>query len=48
VWSEHQVSAALPAWDVVGLEVLEREAYRRRPELSGHTVAVHHPVPQPF
>ena len=27
LWSEHRVSANLPAWEVVGLEVLERFLY---------------------
>lgn len=30
VWTEHRTSAALPAWSVVGLEVVDRETYHRR------------------
>lgn len=30
LWGEHRVSAGLPAWEVVGLEVLERELTERR------------------
>lgn len=49
VWTEHRASAGLPAWEVVGLEVLERDAYHRR-GLDGPPVplGVHQPQPQPF
>jgi hypothetical protein len=30
MWSEHQTSARLPAWRVVGLEVVDRDTARRR------------------
>jgi hypothetical protein len=30
MWSEHRVSAALPNWKVVGLEVVERETFQSR------------------
>ncbi len=30
VWPEHRTSAALPAWSVVGLEVVDRDTHRRR------------------
>jgi len=30
LWPEHQASAGLPDWHVVGLEVLERVTYRLR------------------
>jgi hypothetical protein len=30
LWGEHRVSAGLPPWAVVGLEILERETYQQR------------------
>lgn len=30
VWCEHRVSADLPPWQVVGLEVVDRDTYHRR------------------
>lgn len=30
MWSEHRLSAGLPDWKVVGLEVVERETFQRR------------------
>ena len=30
LWNEHRSSAELPAWQVVGLEVVERETYLAR------------------
>ncbi len=30
MWSDHQESARLPAWTVVGLEVVDRDTARRR------------------
>ena len=30
MWNEHRVSAELPAWQVVGLEVIDRETYQAR------------------
>jgi hypothetical protein len=30
VWGEHRVSAGLPSWHVVGLEVVERDVWQRR------------------
>jgi hypothetical protein len=30
MWSEHQETAQLPAWTVVGLEVVDRDTARRR------------------
>ncbi|MFY0406248.1 hypothetical protein [Solicola sp. PLA-1-18] len=32
VWLEHRESAGLPQWEIVGLEVLERDMYLRRDE----------------
>jgi hypothetical protein len=30
LWGEHRASAGLPLWQVLGLEVVEREAFERR------------------
>jgi hypothetical protein len=30
LWGEHRVSARLPRWEVLGLEVLERETFHER------------------
>ena len=30
LWDEHRASAGLPAWAIVGLEVLDRPTFRRR------------------
>jgi hypothetical protein len=30
LWGEHRVSAKLPAWEIVGLEVVDRPTYRKR------------------
>ena len=35
LWNEHVVSAGLPPWEVVGVEVIDRETFHRR----GHLVA---------
>jgi hypothetical protein len=35
VWGEHRVSAGLPPWQVVGLEVVERDMWQRRTDRSG-------------
>jgi hypothetical protein len=32
LWSEHRESAGLPSWEVVGLEVVEKELRERRGE----------------
>ncbi len=49
VWSEHRETAGLPRWEVVGLEVLEREAFQRRGhERTPVAIGLHRPVPQPF
>lgn len=34
MWSDHKASARLPAWRVVGLEVLDRETARRQWDAS--------------
>ena len=49
VWSEHRETAGLPRWEVVGLEVLERDAFQRRgSEAAPAAMGVHRPQPQPF
>lgn len=49
VWNEHRASAGLPAWEVVGLEVLERETFLlRRPAERGAGIGSHRPQPVPF
>jgi hypothetical protein len=30
LWDEHRVTAGLPGWEVVGLEVVDRETFHRR------------------
>jgi hypothetical protein len=30
LWGEHRQSAGLPAWEIVGLEVIDRETYHQR------------------
>ena len=30
LWDEHRVSAGLPDWEVVGVEVIDRETFHRR------------------
>ena len=48
VWNEHRGTAGLPRWEVVGLEVLERDAFRRRSNEPTAPVGLHRPTPQPF
>ena len=40
LWGEHQRSARLPAWQVCGLEVLDRETYQRRAAARGRAPAL--------
>ena len=30
LWGEHRVSAGLPPWEIVGLEVVDRDTYHQR------------------
>jgi len=30
LWGEHRISARLPAWEIVGLEVVDRATYQKR------------------
>lgn len=50
VWDEHRDTAGLPRWEVVGLEVVEREIHSSRLEHEGsRSGAVLHEVrPTPF
>ncbi len=48
LWNEHRSSCGLPGWEVVGLEVLERETFQHRLQAPpGSLVAVSgcHPCP---
>ena len=36
LWQEHRVSASLPDWEVVGVEVVDRETFHRRGRHLGH------------
>lgn len=44
LWGEHRATAGLPAWSIVGLEVLDRETYR----LRGGPPALLSPGVRPF
>ena len=44
LWNEHRETANLPAWEVVGLEIVERAVHRQRRELDELTELL---VPQP-
>jgi hypothetical protein len=35
LWGEHRSSSGLPAWHVVGLEVIDRDTFQRRANGSG-------------
>ncbi|MGI8614837.1 MAG: hypothetical protein ACR2KL_12990 [Nocardioidaceae bacterium] len=49
VWDEHRDSAGLPRWEVVGLEVLERDTFSSRAKATPMTgIGVHRPEPVPF
>ena len=36
LWREHRDSADLPDWEVVGVEVIDRETFHRRGRHLGH------------
>jgi hypothetical protein len=40
LWGEHRVSAGLPPWEVVGLEIVDRATYQRRADQPAQTLAV--------
>ena len=48
VWNEHRASAGLPRWEVVGLEVLERDALQRRSNDPTPSIGAYRPTPQRF
>ena len=48
VWNEHRESAGLPRWQVLGLEVLEREVFLERRHEHQGVVNVLHVDPVPF
>lgn len=50
VWMEHRASAGLPRWEIVGLEIVERDLHSSRaPEAAGGEVVQLHDVrPPPF
>ncbi|CAN5199584.1 hypothetical protein BH18ACT9_BH18ACT9_13580 [soil metagenome] len=48
VWDEHRDSAGLPRWEVVGLEVLERNVYLSRGMEYATFVDLHEVTPLPF
>ncbi|HET7689653.1 MAG TPA: hypothetical protein VFK41_04710 [Nocardioidaceae bacterium] len=48
VWNEYRDSAGLPAWEVVGLEVLERTVFQGRGHEYNVIVDLHDVTPLPF
>ena len=40
LWDEHRLSAGLPAWSVVGVEVVDRETFHRRVVSGGRALTV--------
>jgi hypothetical protein len=48
VWTEHRQSAGLPRWEVVGLEVLERQLFLARGMEHKVVVDLHDVTPVPF
>ncbi len=49
VWIEHRDTAGLPRWEVVGLEVLERDTFNQRREDHRMTgLGLRNPDPVPF
>jgi|1186.fasta_scaffold39740_2 hypothetical protein len=48
VWNEHRASAGLPRWEVVGLEVLERQVFLSRGMEYHVIVDLHDVTPLPF
>jgi hypothetical protein len=49
LWDEHRVAADLPKWEVVGLEVLERDTFNARAGAKSATrIGLHRPMPMPF
>jgi hypothetical protein len=48
VWNEHRATAGLPRWQVLGLEVLERDVYLERGREHQGVVDLLHVDPVPF
>jgi hypothetical protein len=49
VWDEHREAADLPRWEVVGLEVLERDTFNYRAAATSMSgIGLHRPLPVPF
>ena len=48
VWNEHRASAGLPRWEVVGLEVLERQVFLKRGVEHHVVVDLQDVTPLPF
>lgn len=48
VWNEHRETAGLPRWEVVGLEVLERQVFLSRGMEYTSLVDLHDVTPLPF
>jgi len=48
LWSEHRDSCGLPEWEVVGLEVLERDTLHQRAQQPASAVGVSSAVPRPY
>jgi hypothetical protein len=46
LWSEHRVSAGLPDWEIVGLEVVEKSV--REGRSGAHTARPHASTSMPF
>jgi len=48
VWNEHRDTAGLPRWEVVGLEVLERQVFLSRGVEQVVMLDLHDVTPLPF
>jgi hypothetical protein len=48
VWNEYRDSAGLPRWEVVGLEVLERDVFQSRGREYSAVVDLQDVTPLPF
>ena len=46
LWAEHRVSAGLPSWEIVGLEVIERSV--RESRFGPGSVGAHSGAPMHF
>lgn len=49
LWKEHRDSCGLPDWEVVGLEVLERDTFQQRAtQQAPSVVGSPNPTPRPY